>query len=131
MRVLWVKMGGLWPLNTGGRQRSFHMLSELSRRHQVAVITTHGPEDDPAGLEAALPCAESVLSIPHVVPKRGTAGFAAALVRSWGSPLPLDLWKWRVRSVRRVVEDVIARTHVDVVVADFLVTVPNVPMSGV
>jgi hypothetical protein len=36
MHVLWVKMGGLWPLNTGGRQRSFHMLSELARRHRRA-----------------------------------------------------------------------------------------------
>jgi hypothetical protein len=26
---LWVKVGGLWPLTTGGRLRSFHMLAEI------------------------------------------------------------------------------------------------------
>ena len=34
MTLLWVKVGGLWPVNTGGRIRSFHILSELSRHHQ-------------------------------------------------------------------------------------------------
>ena len=35
MRILWVKMGGLWPANTGGRVRSLQIISELSRRHRV------------------------------------------------------------------------------------------------
>ena len=55
MRVLWVKVGGLWPKNTGGRLRSFHILSELSRRHRVTVITTHGPDEDPDALRRELP----------------------------------------------------------------------------
>ncbi len=50
MRILWVKMGGLWPATTGGRVRSLNTISELARRHQVTVITTHGVGDDPAGL---------------------------------------------------------------------------------
>ena len=50
MRVLWVKMGGLWPLNTGGRQRTFHLLSQLSAAHRATVVTTAGPGDDSDGL---------------------------------------------------------------------------------
>ena len=49
MRIL-VKMGGLWPSTTGRRVRSLHTIAELSRRHQVTVITTHGVGDDPEGL---------------------------------------------------------------------------------
>jgi hypothetical protein len=67
MRILWVKVGGLWPLTAGGRLRSFHLLSELSQRHRVVVLTTHGPGDDPQGLAAALPHCERVVSIPTVV----------------------------------------------------------------
>ena len=55
MTLLWVKVGGLWPVNTGGRIRSFQILSELSRYHQVTLLTTHGPGDDPQGLAVALP----------------------------------------------------------------------------
>ena len=50
MRILWVKMGGLWPSNTGGRVRSLQIISELSRRHRVSVVTTHGSGDYPEGL---------------------------------------------------------------------------------
>ena len=32
MRILWVKIGGLWPLNMGGRLRSFHAIAELAKR---------------------------------------------------------------------------------------------------
>jgi glycosyltransferase involved in cell wall biosynthesis len=127
MRVLWVKVGGLWPLNTGGRQRSFHMLSELARRHQVVLVTTHGPEDDPEGLKQSLQHCERVVSIPHAAPKQGSPKFAAALARSWLSPLPVDLLKWRVPSVRQVVADLAARGGIEVVVADFLTAIPNVP----
>src|SRR5207249_766173 len=61
MRILWVKVGGLWPLNTGGRLRSFHTIAQLARRHRVTVLTTHGPADAPEGLDAQLADCEQVL----------------------------------------------------------------------
>ena len=41
MRILWVKMGGLWPATTGGRVRSLNTIAELARRHQVHVFSLH------------------------------------------------------------------------------------------
>ena len=38
MRILWVKIGGLWPTNTGGRLRSFNILQELAREHEISVF---------------------------------------------------------------------------------------------
>jgi sugar transferase (PEP-CTERM/EpsH1 system associated) len=132
MRVLWVKMGGLWPLNTGGRQRSFHMLSELARRHQVVLVTTHGPEDDPAGLEEALTHGERVVSLPYAVSKPGSVKFIFALLLSVLSRYPVGLVRWRVAKVRRCVEQLLNDDRFDVVVVDFLVAVANVrPVSGV
>ena len=86
LRILWVKIGGLWPLNMGGRLRSFHTIAELARRHRVTVLTTHGPEDDAEGLAAQLPGCARVVSVPYAIPKAGTPRFAAALARSWLSP---------------------------------------------
>ncbi len=130
MRILWVKVGGLWPLNTGGRLRSFHIISELSRRHRVTLLTTHGPADDPAGLTAALPRCERVVSFPSRAPKRGSAGFATAVLRSWLSPLPVDLWKSRVPALRREASRLVLAGRVDVCVADFLAAAPNAPLRG-
>jgi glycosyltransferase involved in cell wall biosynthesis len=130
MRILWVKMGGLWPSNTGGRVRSLQIISELSRRHQVTVVTTHGSGDDPGGLRRRLPNCERVVSIPYTVPKRGDREFPLAVARSWLSPYPVDLWKWRVDQVRQQVDQLIAGGGVDVCVADFLFAAANVPLGG-
>lgn len=130
MRILWVKPGGLWPLNTGGRLRSFHTVSELSRRHRLVLLTTHGPEDDPHQLAAQLPHCERVASFPHRPPKQGSLRLAGTLVGSWFSQLPMDLWKWRVPALRAEATRLIDKGDVDVCVADFLVAVSNVPLGG-
>jgi len=130
MRILWVKVGGLWPLNTGGRLRSFHIISELSRRHRVTLLTTHGPADDPAGLAAALPRCETVESFPMRIAKHGSARFVTALLRSWLSPLPVDVWKSRVASLRREAGRLAAAGQIDLCVADFLAAAPNAPLGG-
>lgn len=126
MRILWVKVGGLWPLNTGGRLRSFHIVSEMSRRHRMVVLTTHRPGEDPEALAAALPRCGQILSLPYAPAKAGGARFALALLRSWCSPLPVDLWKWRAPGLRREVVRRLSRGDADLCVADFLMTTPNV-----
>ena len=130
MNILWVKMGGLWPPTSGGRTRSLQLISELSRRHTVTVVTTHGAGDDPAGLVARLPRCERIFSFEYRVPKRGSAAFVSALARSWASADPVDLWKWRVPDVRSAVHSLIGAGDIDVCVADFLFAVNNVPLGG-
>lgn len=130
MRILWVKMGGLWPLNMGGRLRSFHIISDLSQRHRVTLLTTHGPGDDHEGLTAHLPQCERVVSIPYAAPKVGSASFAIALLGSWFSQYPVDLWKWRVPVLRKEVCRLMSAQEVDLCVADFLLAIPNVPLHG-
>jgi glycosyltransferase involved in cell wall biosynthesis len=130
MRILWVKVGGLWPVNTGGRRRSFQIISELSRRHRVIVLTTDGPGDDPTQLAAQLPDCQRALSFPHAIPKHGSPRFAAALARSWLTRYPVDLWRYRVPALSREVRWLMAEGQVDLCVADFLFATPNVPLDG-
>ena len=130
MRILWVKVGGLWPLNTGGRLRSFHILSELSRRHRITLLTTHFPEEDLHALRELLPRCERIESFPYVPAKWRSARFPAVLLRSWFSPLPVDLWKYRVAALRQEVARLLAAQAVDLCVADFIFAVPNVPFGG-
>jgi glycosyltransferase involved in cell wall biosynthesis len=127
MRILWVKVGGLWPLNLGGRLRSFNIISEISQRHAVSVLTTHGPGDDPHELRARLPRCERVVSFPYASAKRGTTRFAVALARSWFSPLPVDLWKCRLPALRQEATRLLAARDFDLCVADFLFAAANLP----
>lgn len=130
MRILWVTVGGLWPLNAGGRHRSFHIISDLSRRHRVTLMTTHGPEDDSQGLATRLSSCQRVVSVPWAAPRRGSARFASALVRSWFSPLPVYLQKCCIPALREEVRRILATGNVDLCVADFLASTPNVPLDG-
>jgi glycosyltransferase involved in cell wall biosynthesis len=130
MNIVWVKMGGLWPCTSGGRLRSLHTIAALARRHQVTVVTTHGPSDDPDGLRHRLSDCQEVISLPFAAPKRGTAAFAMALAGSWLSPDPVELWKWRVPAVCDRVQSILSTGNVDVVVADFLLATGNVPLGG-
>src|ERR1700730_17345410 len=116
MRILWVKMGGLWPSTTGGRVRSLQIVSALSRLHRVTLITTHGPGDDPRGVARQLCDCQQVISTPYDVPKRGSSTFPLAVARSWFSPYPVDLWKWRVPDMRHMVHERISDGSVDVCV---------------
>jgi glycosyltransferase involved in cell wall biosynthesis len=124
LKILWVKVGGLWPVDRGGRRRSFEIVRALAARHQVTLLTTHGSDEEAAGLRAALAPAECV-SVPARVAKQGSAGFAAALARSWLSELPVDLWRWRIPALCDAVAERVA--DADVCVADFLASAPNLP----
>jgi glycosyltransferase involved in cell wall biosynthesis len=129
LRILWVKVGGLWPPNTGGRLRSLNMLGELSRHHRVTLVTTHAHEEDRDVLAAHRSDCERIESIPYAITKRGTSKFALDLARSWMSSYPADLCRWRVRGLRSLLHREFSK-GVDVCVADFLVAMANVPSGG-
>lgn len=127
MRILWVKLGGLWPPTSGGRLLSFHLLEQLSRRHRITLVTTHGPQDDLAGLTERLGACEQIASVPHAPVRRGSPRLAVALARSWASALPLDIVRWRVGLVQREVAHRLARRDFDLCVADVLFAMANLP----
>jgi polysaccharide biosynthesis protein PslH len=127
MRILWVKAGGVWPLTSGGRLLSFNIITQLSQRHQVSVVTSHGPGESPHHVRGQLSHCERVELFAHAPPKRGTRRFAVSLARSWLSPLPVDLWRWRLLRLRKGVAELLEEGDFDVCVADSLVAMPNVP----
>src|SRR5690606_188479 len=128
LRILWVKVGGLWPVDTGGRLRSFHTIAELSRRHRITVMTTHGAHERGNELAANLPGCD-VRSLQFNAIKRRSCRFPWAVLRSWLSPLPVDLHKYRYTMLREQVRTALDSGEFDLCIADFLTTVPNVPMN--
>lgn len=127
MRILWVKVGGLWPLTSGGRLRSFNIVNELAHRHEVSVLTTHARGEDPRDLECRLAHCRRVESFPFDWPKWRSARFPAVLMRSWLSRLPVEVWKQQVPALRYRIRELLQAGKIDVCVADFLVAVPNIP----
>ena len=129
MRILWVKMGGLWPSTTGGRVRSLQIVSALSQRHQVTLVTTHGRWRRPRGS-----CAAPLRLRPRGVPPlRGaqarTPEFPRRLCRSWLSSYPVDLGSGRSRRSARTFRPSWQRSASISFVSDFLFASMNVPIG--
>ena len=52
------------------------------------------------------------------------------MAQSWLSRDPVDLWKWRVKEVRDLVDRLADEHTVDVCIADILFAAANVPIGG-
>jgi glycosyltransferase involved in cell wall biosynthesis len=130
VHILWVKVGGLWPLNTGGRLRSFNIVSELARQHQLVLLTTHAPGENPGALANALPQCERVSSFPYAAPKWRSPRLAWMLMRSWFSSMPVDVWKHRVPALQREASRLLASRQFDLCIVDFVFAAPNVDFSS-
>ncbi len=127
MRILWMKVGGLWPCNTGGRLRSFHMLEQLSRRHSVTVLTSSDDAGQRQSLRRELPECADVVAVSHRIPKWRSRGFAVALARSWLSPLPVEIRRCSVPALRAEAARRLTGADFDLCIADFLAASINVP----
>lgn len=127
LRILWVKMSGLYPPNTGGRLRSFHIISELSKRHEVTVLTTHPPAENPVLQKQHLPDCKQVISIPFAACKYNSIGFPFMLAKSWFSNLPVDMYKYRWSRIKDEVANQLENADYDICIADFLFAVANIP----
>src|SRR6476620_2037317 len=41
MKILWFKAGGLVPPDSGGKMRSYNILRELAREHEITLFSFH------------------------------------------------------------------------------------------
>ena len=95
------------------------------------MLTSDGPDDRPAEMASHLPPTARVESIPYVAAKPGSLGFVGSLARSWVSREPVGVWKWHVPALARRARAIVDGEACDLVVADFLFAVPNVPFGRV
>ena len=93
MRLLWVKSGSLVPLDTGGKIRSFNLLKELARRHEVILFTFYAeqPDDTHASLAQHF---HRVIALPFPIPEAGSAGDYFNYVRNLFSVRPYSMSKY-------------------------------------
>jgi sugar transferase (PEP-CTERM/EpsH1 system associated) len=127
VKILWVKTELLHPLDKGGKIRTFHMLRELKRVHDVTYVTLDDGHAAPDAVERAEEYCDDVVRIPLRVQPKRSLGFYAEVVGNLPSPLPYAIARYRSRAMQRAIRDRVARGDVDVLVCDFLVPSVNVP----
>lgn len=127
MRVLWVKTELLHPMDKGGRIRTYHMLSEISRHHEVTYLTLDDGTAAPDALERAREYAAHIVRIPFSPPAKGSAAFYRALAHNLVTPLPYAISRYR----SALMEERIAlhASNADLVICDFLAPAINLPAA--
>jgi len=127
VRILWLKTELLHPVDKGGKIRTYQILKELKRDHQITYLTL---DDGAAAVDAREQATEychEVITIPHRTTAKFSAAFYSELASNLLSPLPYAIKKYDSAPMRERVSQLSASRGFDVVVCDFLAPAVNVP----
>jgi glycosyltransferase involved in cell wall biosynthesis len=127
VKILWLKTELLHPVDKGGRIRTYYMLRELKREHQVTYLTLDDGQAAGDARERATEYCHELITIPHRTRAKFTPGFYFELAHNLASRLPYFMQKYKSAPMRRAVSEQVASGRFDVVVCDFLMSSINVP----
>jgi sugar transferase (PEP-CTERM/EpsH1 system associated) len=126
VKLLWAKSGGLVPLDTGGKTRSFNLLKELGRKHEVSLFTFYGAhENDMHGTLAQQ--FSHVVSLPVRLPAQRSVLEAVHYARNLFTRQPYSLSKYTLPEAARELRKLLEGERYDVLICDFLFCAPIVP----
>src|SRR2546423_1864993 len=128
MHILWLKTELLHPVDKGGKIRTYQMLKELKREHQITYLTLDDGTADEEARERANEYCHELVCVPHRTRAKFSAGFYAELALNLFSPLPYVMKKYEAAAMRReILQRVAERGSFDVLVCDFLMPSINLP----
>lgn len=126
MKILWIKAGGLLPLDSGGKIRSYHILRELARNHQVTYFGFHAQQENAAQRELEQ-IFDRVVCVPLQLPKAKSTAELFEYAGGLLSSEPYNIRKYCRPQVARELRTLIANSQFDVLVCDFLVPAGAIP----
>jgi polysaccharide biosynthesis protein PslH len=118
MKILWVKAGGLVPLDLGGRIRSFHIAKELARTHHVTLFTFYAAEGEDLHPQLSK-IFDRVECRPLRVSTRRGLGEAVQYARALLSTRPYTIAKFCKARIARDLRKLLREGSYDVIVCDF------------
>jgi sugar transferase (PEP-CTERM/EpsH1 system associated) len=127
MKLLWLKSDLLFPLDKGGRLRTWHLLRRLATRHEITYLAFAPP----GASEEASARMRTVVADLQVVPradppKRSLRFYAGAALRML-DPLPYAIGTYRSRAFRQRIRRLVREQAFDLIVCDFVLPAVNLP----
>jgi sugar transferase (PEP-CTERM/EpsH1 system associated) len=126
MRILWVKSGGLVPLDHGGKIRSFHLASVLSQSNDVSLFTFYQPTPNDAHA-ALIKIFSDVICVPLTVPAQNSFSEYLAYGKNLFSTRPYSLTKYCQPHVAEKLRKHLQEKNYEVIICDFLLTAGVIP----
>src|SRR6266480_3002526 len=126
MKILWVKAGGLVPPDTGGKIRSYNILCQLAKHHQITVFSFYAAHANDIH-EQLSHVFERAVNVPLDLPPAKGAGELLDYVAHLFSREPYNLTKNCRPIVRRKLRALLHQGTYDVILCDFLVAAGVIP----
>jgi polysaccharide biosynthesis protein PslH len=126
MRILWIKWGSLFPLDTGGKIRTWNILKELGKKNQLCVFNFF-PTYAKCSLDGAGHYLNSLISFPVEMPIKNSLSYKFDYICKLFSPVPYVVRQNGIPRVRARLRDLLQEESFDVVVCDFLFPCLNLP----
>jgi len=123
MKILWVKAGGLLPPDTGGKIRSFHILEQLARTHEITLFTFYPGHPNDQHLQGS-DIVTKIVPVPLPIPPRRSPAEYARYLRMLLAGRPFTIDKYFYPEVRRRYAELRASSPFDLVVCDFIFPAP-------
>jgi len=130
VRILWLKTELLHPVDKGGRIRTYNMLRELKRDHQITYLALDDGTADAKQRELAIEYCHELICVPHQTTPKFSPGFYVELLTNLASDLPYFMKKYESGAMRREVERLLKDRTFEVMVCDFLQPSVNVPAGA-
>jgi sugar transferase (PEP-CTERM/EpsH1 system associated) len=121
-----VKAGGLVPLDSGGKIRSYNILKQLAREHRVTYFGFHAEQDDAAHAELKA-IFERVVTCPLKLPAAKSFAELVQYGKDLFSREPYAISKYCQPWVAGALRNLVQTESYDVIVCDFLVAAGVIP----
>lgn len=125
MRILWLGKSLLHPVDFGGRIRSYQLLRQLVRRHEITFLALDEWRSGPEVHAAAAEYCHALTVVPHPRAAAFSAGFWLDLARNLVSPRPYFVMACESAPMRRAIADALRMAPPELIVCDFLATSVN------
>ena len=126
MKILWVKAGGLVPPDTGGKIRSYNILRQLAKNHEVTFFSFYAAHENDVHPELGQ-IFQRVVLIPLDLPKAKGAGELLDYAVHLFSREPYNLTKYCRPIVRDRLRELLQQETYDVILCDFLAAAGAIP----
>lgn len=127
LKILWLKSGPLHPIDTGGKIRTFNMLRELKKLHEVHYLALSKQEWIDQDRGEAAEYSHAHFWIPWRETAKGTPAFYGDLLGNFlFSNLPYGVAKYESTAMKAKIAELDRSRKYDLIISDFLVPAINV-----
>ena len=127
MKLLWLNAGLLLPLDKGGKLRTWHVMRNLARRHDITYLAFEDPAAAQTDRDGMSEVCRELVTVRRTDADKGTLRFYAGAARYVVDSMPYAIAKYRSAAYRTRIDALLRDRRFDAVVCDFLPPAVNLP----